>query len=288
MGRYRRVLVAFDGSRSSRNALKQAIVLARAEKSWVKVATVMPSYEGDLELVGVSNIGDVLRGPAERLIGEAQALADAEEYPILTNVQRGEPYERILDVAKEENCDLIVMGRRGMHRIERMLMGSVTARVVAHAPVDVLAIPRDAALGWQRILVATDGSLHSQAALEHAVDFGLSHGSALTVLSAAVMNDELHAQAPDLAEKLIEKARSAAEAASRKAGEAGLRAEALVKEGDAHQCIIEAAGEKKADVIFMGSHGRSGVKKLLMGSVTEKVIGLSGIPVLVTRLSGQA
>ena len=64
MGRYRRILVAFDGSDSSKNALMQAIRLAETEKSWIKLVAVVPSYEGDLDLTGVRNIDDALKGPA--------------------------------------------------------------------------------------------------------------------------------------------------------------------------------------------------------------------------------
>jgi nucleotide-binding universal stress UspA family protein len=162
-------------------------------------------------------------------------------------------------------------------------MGSVTARVIGSSKVDVLVVPRDASIGWGRILLATDGSEFSRAALQHALNFARSYGGRLLVVSVAVMNEELLAQAPDVAEKLTERARAFAQEAQAQAEAQGVSAQVFVREGDAHQKIVEVALKEGADVIFMGSHGRTGLRKLLMGSVTEKVIGLSACPVLVVR-----
>ena len=61
MGRYKKILVAFDGSESSRNALLQAFRLANDEECWITVATVVPAYDGDLDLTGVTDIHAALR-----------------------------------------------------------------------------------------------------------------------------------------------------------------------------------------------------------------------------------
>ncbi len=66
MSRYKKILVAFDGSDSSKNALRQAIKLAGTEKSWIKVVSVVPDYQGDLELIGVSNIESAIKGPGRK------------------------------------------------------------------------------------------------------------------------------------------------------------------------------------------------------------------------------
>ncbi|MEJ2032201.1 MAG: universal stress protein, partial [Deltaproteobacteria bacterium] len=113
MARYRKILVAYDGSDSARNALSLASQLAREDKSWIKVLAVMPPYEGELELVGISNIKETINGSGQKLLAEARAIADAEKVNILTDLEQGEPYERIVRVAEDENCDLITVGRRG-------------------------------------------------------------------------------------------------------------------------------------------------------------------------------
>jgi len=283
MGRYRRVLVAFDGSESSRNALLQAMRLAETEKSWIKVVAVVPAYEGDIELTGVKDIEAALRGPAEKLLAEAEKLASEHGVSIIKNVEHGEAYERIVDVAAAENCDIIVMGRRGRGRLGRALMGSVTARVIGHTDRDVLVMSRNAALAWDSILLPTDGSKYSDAATERAINLAKSYGCGITAVSVVHVPHEFYAEAPDIVDELIGKAKSILEVVRRKAEAAGLKVETVVKEGEVADVITALAREKGASVVVMGSHGRSGLKRLLMGSTTEGVIGHAGSPVLVVR-----
>jgi nucleotide-binding universal stress UspA family protein len=284
MGKYKKILVAFDGSVSSRNALKQAIKFSETEKCWIKVIAVVPSYEGDLELVGVSNIKEVLKGPAEKLVAEARDIAESEKATIITNIEQGEAYERIVDVAEAENCDIIVMGRRGRHRLERALMGGVTARVIGHTKKDVLVVPRDSTVGWKKIILGTDGSKYSDAAAERAVDFAKSYGGDIIAVSVVNITEEFFAQAPNAVDKMIEKSKQTLAGVRRKADLSNVNIETVIKEGEPYEKIVGLANEKKADVIFLGSHGRTGISRLLMGRVTEQVIGKTSCPVLVVRV----
>ena len=283
MEKYRKILVAFDGSESSKNALKQAIKLSHTKKSWLKVLAVVPAYEGELELVGISDIKGILEGPTEELLTQATDIAKAEGITIMTNVEQGEAYERIIDVADVENCGIIVMGRHGVHRIERMLMGSATSRVIGYTQKDVLVVPRDATLGWENILLATDGSKYSIAATEHAINFANSYGGNLTVVSVVDVTDEFYAQAPQVVDEMIEKSKGILEDVRKKTESSNVKTETIIREGETYKKIVELASQKKADIIFMGSHGRTGLKKLLMGSVTEKVIGHTPCPAMVVK-----
>lgn len=281
MSKYKKILVAFDGSESSRNALMQAIKLQETEKSWIRVLVVLPPYEGDLEIIGVSDIKSVLEGSSEKLIAEAKEIADSERAPIITNVEQGQAYEKIVDVADTENCDLIIMGRRGVHHFERMLMGSVTSRVIGYSSKDVLVIPRDATIRWNNILLAVDELKSSEAVVTHAMNFALSYGARITAVSIVDVNDEFYAQVPHAVDQMVDKAKSLLEKVKKSLEPLGIKTETIVREGEPHEKIVEIAEEKVADIIFMGSHGRTGLKKLVMGSVTEKVIGFSTCPVMV-------
>jgi nucleotide-binding universal stress UspA family protein len=283
MGRYKKILVAFDGSESSRNALLQAFRLANDEKCWITVVSVVPPYEGELELVGVKDIRTALRKPCEDALSEAGKLADKEKALIKTVCEEGAVYERIIDLADAENCDVIVLGRRGLHGLGRAFMGSVTARVIGHSQKDVLVVPEGASIGWKNILLATDGSRYSSAATEKALDFAKSYGGDLKVISVVDVPSEFYAEAPVVYEKLAAKAKEFVAGASESAKKSGINASGLVGEGAAHEVITETAKKEKADLIIMGSHGRTGIKRLLMGSVTEKVIGYAHCPVLVVK-----
>ncbi len=279
----KKMLVAIDGSESSMHALKESFKLARNEKSWITVVSVVPEYKGDLDLVAVGNIMALMRKPCEDALQRAQELANAEGALIKTVCEEGEAHERIIDLAEAENCELIVMGRRGMSRLERVLVGSVTARVIGHSPIDVLVVPLTAEISWKKILLATDGSKYSKAAAARALDFAFQYSGQLVAVSVVDVPSEFYGEAPDAVEDLIKKARGYVEDVKREAGSAGIKVETFVREGETYKAILDLAKEQDVNAIVMGSHGRTGLKRLLMGSVTEKVIGYSPCPVLVVK-----
>ncbi|MFC1837861.1 universal stress protein [Thermodesulfobacteriota bacterium] len=257
--------------------------LAKEDKSWIKVLTVLPNYEGDLELVGVSNIKETIEGPGRKLLQEAQEIADQEDVHILTNMAQGEPYDKIIHVADDENCDLIVMGRRGQHHLERELVGSVTARVIGHTRKDVLVVPEGTSLTRKNILLATDGSPSCEAAVERAIALAKGQSANLTIISVVYSNDEYLALAPHLVAELIGKAKEKLTIIKQKGTEAGVETTTIIKEGEAFEAINNQAKDNAIDLIVMGSHGRTGLHRMLMGSVTERTIGYATCPVLVVH-----
>jgi nucleotide-binding universal stress UspA family protein len=193
-------------------------------------------------------------------------------------------HERVVDLADAENCDLIIMGRRGLRPVERMLVGRVTARVIGHTHLDVLVVPNGTSVGWKKIVLATDVSKYSAAAAERAIAFAKSYGGELKVLSVVDVPPEFYAEAPQAVEDLVRKAKSFVSNAKKQAEAAGVPAETFVLEAEAYQAINNLTKEQKADIIVLGSHGRTGLRRLLMGSVTEKVIGYAPCPVLVVKM----
>jgi len=283
LGRYKKILVAFDGSESSKNALLQAFRLANDEECWITVATVVPAYEGDLDLTGVRDIHEALRHTGREILSMAIAIAKKEGALIKTVLEDGESSERLVSLAEAENCGIIVMGRRGRSRLERAFVGSVTARVIGHTRKDVLVVPEGTVIGWKNILLATDGSKYSDIATDKAIDFAKSYGGQLEAISVVDVPAEFYAEAPKAVEDLTRKAKEFVAAVKEKADGSNIKISTFIGEGDAYKIITDLATKEKADVIFMGSHGRTGLKKLLMGSVTEKVIGYASCPVLVVK-----
>ncbi|MHB8811381.1 MAG: universal stress protein [Desulfobulbaceae bacterium] len=281
MANYRKILVAYDGSASAKNGLAIAADIARKDKSWIKVLAVVPDYQGDLELIGVSNIKETIEGPGQKLLAEAKQLGEGYGVHIFTNLEQGEPYERIVRVAAEENCDLIVMGRSGLSHMERALMGGVTARVIGHTDRNVLIVPETARLDWNRILVATDGSENSAAAVRHAVAVAKEHGAMLAAVSVVYTDEEMIALAPEHIQHLADKARNNLQVVTDLCAAEGVSVETFVREGEPHEQITGVAGEIGASLIVMGTHGRKGLSRLLMGSVTERTIGYAECPVLI-------
>ncbi len=277
MTNYRKVLVAFDGSPASRNALKKAFRLA----TWIKVLAVVPDYNGDIDLTGVKEIKEITHGLGQKLLTQAMAIALEEKTPILTNLDQGEPYERIVHVADCEHCDLIAMGRKGITGLERALMGQVTARVIGYTSKDVLVVPEHGSDHLHEMLLATDGSPNTARAVNRAIATARHFKARLTLLSVVYANSEFLAQAPDVVNRLVQKARTVLESIEEQAKSQGIETRLVVKQGDPHVAISDYGTEIGADLIVMGSHGRKGLKRLLMGSVAEQVIGSATSPVLV-------
>jgi nucleotide-binding universal stress UspA family protein len=281
---YEKIIVAIDGSLSSLNALKQAF---RIKKARITVVCVTPPYEGDLDLLDLgllkTDVLTMLKEPCNKTLVKAEEIAAIESVAITTICQVGLSHETIVEIAQARGCDLIVMGRRGLGRIERALMGSVTARVIGFSPVDVLVVPQDARLGWDRILLATDGSEYSKSATKRATALAKETGGDLKVVSATDLASEFHAVPSEVSEKLCEWPRYCVEDVRSQALRMDVHPECMVREGKAFSAILDVADEHRADLIVIGSHGRTGLKRLLMGSVAERVIGHATCPVLVVK-----
>ncbi len=280
----RRILVAVDGSESSMFALRQAFSLARAERCPLRVISVVPPYRGELRLVGVrERLSDMLTDPYRRALAQAKDAALESQASIETMLEEGEPHEKIVEEAEDYDCDIIVMGVRGRNPDEEILMGSMTERVIGYSGTDVLVIPLAKSLGLERILVAVDGSENSTMAAQRAFRFQRSYGSRLDVLTVADVPSHLYGIAPQAAAEMIAKARKDLDKTKEMFLSEGIDAELLVLEGNAAEKITEVAKKRQAGLLVMGSHGRTGLTRLLMGSVTERVIGSAPCPVLVVR-----
>ena len=134
----------------------------------------------------------------------------------------------------------------------------------------------------QNILIATDGSPHSGAALDQAMGFADSCNSTLYILHAIDTNPEILAYSPALQEKLeTDGTRILAEAKDKATG-AGISCETILDTSQQpYKAIINTAKEKNIDLIVLGSHGKNALTKLVMGSVTRQVIGHAHCAVLV-------
>jgi nucleotide-binding universal stress UspA family protein len=284
MGRYRRILVAVDGSESSKNAFRQACRIALEDKSWLTVITTIPSYEDLFQMPSIQEkVSIALRAEGEKIVAEIKEIAAEEDTYIKTLLEEGTPFDTIIDTAEEGNYDLIVMGRLGMKRIEKALVGSVTARVIGNSQRDVLVFPLNTKIGWNNIMLATDGSKYSISATDKAIDIAHSYGGEVRAVSVVDVTEEFQTEAPEAVDRLVAGAKGFVEEVRKKAETQGVRIEPLVREGETYKVITELAKKFASDIIVMGSHGRTGIKRLLMGSVTEKVLGYAPCPVLVIR-----
>jgi nucleotide-binding universal stress UspA family protein len=284
-----KILLSTDGSDFSEGAVREAIGLAKKCSSSLSVLTVLdtnPEFDAIAPQIMEKKEKEVRQN-----LDAIQARARKEGVQCSTVVRKGdESYKDIVDEAVKNKSTMIVMGRRGRTGLKRLMMGSVTARVIGHAPCSVLVVPKTAQLEFKNIVVATDGSKYSAAAASEAIGLAKRNGSSLTVIS--IVPSEMATptdinftvgQRELIAEKEMQNAEKNARLVKEAAQKEGVEARAFVMSGKPAEAIIQTAGEKKADLIVLGSHGRTGVEKLLMGSIAERVIVLSSCGVLVVK-----
>ncbi|MBI4643934.1 MAG: universal stress protein [Deltaproteobacteria bacterium] len=267
----KKLLVCTDGSENSRAALAEAMSLARACGSQVyllQVVAIIPEFEA-----AAPDLMVLVGEEVSKQLAAIKAEAAETGVTLETRMSRGVSVPgAILQEAEEIQPDMIVMGRYGRTGLARLLVGSVTARVIGHSPFNVLVVPKGATISFERILIASDGSSYSQAAFAEALALARGRESKIFGVSVAAEEGEI-----PRAQEIVHQMLTAA-------NQAGLPLQGSVPQGQPpDDGIIQAAIKNEVDLIVMGSHGRTGLKRLLMGSVTERVIGQAPCPVLVVK-----
>jgi nucleotide-binding universal stress UspA family protein len=264
------LLVCTDGSPASHEAAEAALVLAQqwpCRIRWLQVLECNPVFVSQA-IDSMPDWEKDVRDNLQAILSRAEALGIETE--IL--VRQGESvHQVILAEAEKHHPDLILMGRRGHTALAGLLMGSVTARVVGLSPFNVLVVPRDSPLTFQRLLVAIDGSPCSEAAWREALSLSALWHSHLLAVSVAQKDSEV----PEIQE-ILQKVHS-------EAGREGVPLDTLLLRGTPSEAILQTAQSRGTDLLVLGSHGRTGLKLLLMGSVTEQVIDQARCSVLIVK-----
>ena len=138
---------------------------------------------------------------------------------------------------------------------------------------------------YDRVLVPTDGSTASENAIEHAIGLAKQYGAtlhALYVVDAGTYSS-LEAAADVVVDELRAEGTEAVEAIAAQAEDAGVAVETAIETGIVHRSIVDYVDNEGIDLVVMGTHGRTGVGRFLLGSVAEKVIRTADAPVMTVR-----
>ncbi len=275
---YHHILAAVDGSAPSQHALEQTLKLTGCR---VTAAAVVPPLPGELKDAGPEGMAR-LQAPYEAALARCREWAQARGLPLQTLLVKGEPHKAISAAAREQGCDLVVIGKRGYDLPPGAQMGRVTERVIGYCPLDVLVVPVRGSLSLDRLLLPVDGSRFSREATARALSLAAAN-AALLALSVLDAPPGFVSEVPEVAQDLLNSLEALVAEVAGKAADQRVPCETRVVVGPAYRAIVELAGEWQAGLIVMGSHGRTGHKRLLMGSVTERVVGQAPCPVLVVK-----
>ncbi len=282
---YDSILFPTDGSEGASAVFEHVLDVAARHGATVHVLYVVDTTHDTVTRVSGA-LADTLEREGETLVETAAERAADRGVSTATAVVRGGVPERITEYATEQDVDLIAMSTHGRTGLSRVLLGSVTERVVRAAPVPVLTIRPDeeaTRYPYRDVLLPTDGSDCARAALRHAIASAWETGATLHVLSVvdlASLGMDVYSAAQ--VDALEADAREIVELATETATEAGVESVtgSVVTASSVPRGITDYVDDHDVDLVAMGTHGRSGLDRVLLGSVAEKTLRTASAPVL--------
>ncbi|WP_435317276.1 universal stress protein [Haloarchaeobius sp. TZWSO28] len=273
---YDDILLPVDESTESTAVVHHAAEIAHWADATVRVLNVADTGRDSVTVVE-ADVVDTLVREGDTVVAEVGSTLDTLGVEYTTDVVQGDPAPTIVEYAERYEYDLIVMPTHARQSLSRYLLGSVTEKVVRLSPVPVLTARMlegdDLQFPYESILLPTDGSDTALRAAEHGLDLAAALDAQVHVLS--VVEDE---RGPE------EAATEAIDAVVSAADERGVTAiHRHVEHGNPDELIELVADAHDVDAVVMGTTGRRGVDRVLMGSVAEKAVRSVSVPVITVR-----
>ena len=299
------ILVPLDFSRASIQALKYSVPLAKEFEATIHLVHVQPADE----LTAIENAGGLMLSCVDAVALMQDRLSEALHnqgrfWPDNCHVVSGRPFEEICKLAGRIEADLIILPTRGLSRLKHVLLGSTAERVVRYAPCPVL-IPRGArfkSITWngagpagfnlRKILVPVDFSSCSLAGVEYAARLARDTGATLRLFHVVFPYTQAFAfdrVGADLAPLVRNAKARAREKMSELLGMSFLRGipcETEMQTGPVIDEICGASSRPEIDLVVTSTHGRTGFKRAVIGSVAEHVVRYAECPVVIVPSRG--
>jgi nucleotide-binding universal stress UspA family protein len=300
---FERILVPLDGSARAELILSQVARILKREDSEILLLRIVdvPAAMGRVSLGAIRNLE---REEAQKYVHQLARRFHDQGAKVHARVAEGPPAEVILETARREGATLIAMSTHGRSGVARWALGSVTEKVARASTVPLLLVrsfrrtskgdlepvmPEE--LPFRRILVPVDGSPTSMSILGPAAKFGQLFGSEMLALHVetpyippspvlpgmeAVFPAPLPPPTPAEKDPITEKA-------AKRFDQAGLQATRLTTVGEPACEILDLSVNRGMDLIALGTHGRSGLSRWAVGSVAERVLRSTQVPLLLIR-----
>lgn len=282
-----KTLLAVDGSDNSYEAVHVLKYLARAEQLTLLHALNVPRPAYPMMLPEVAEeiyktLEQSMREDGERLLNRVESLLPLHAGPSTKHLRMGPPAEEIVSMAEEQKVDLIVMGARGLGPVKERLLGSVSHRILtlAHCATLIVNGPVKA---MKQILLPLQGPSDTESAIRFlqlkpfhdAVELTL-----LTVLPSTEPPWPGNADAAAASTEILEKQAGYLEGVAERLRAIGYQAHGVVVVGTPSTMILQEAATLRSDLILMGTSGRQGVTRFVLGSVSHAVLHKTPCPVL--------
>ncbi|MBK9030868.1 MAG: universal stress protein [Myxococcales bacterium] len=284
------VLVATDFEPHAASALDRALHLRQGGGSTLELCHVLddpsaPAVAARREEEAARQLEDV-RARAAQLLA-----ARGDDRRLVVALAHGRAVAQIVDRAHHGRAELIVLGRHGAPRLGDVVLGSTAARVIRTGSVSVLVVAAPAIAAYRRPLVAIDGSPSSRLALELAarvcdpsvVEIDVVH----VIARAGPATGDEGLIDPGQAIGIVDERHARIEFTELVAGlEVAARWNLIIRSGDPETEILDEARLRNSDLLALGTVGRTGLRRALIGSVAERVLAAATRDVLVARLPG--
>jgi len=284
---FRNILVPVDGSRSCVHAQRLASLISSKFGSKVTVVHVIPDEFLHPELEAQYRLPPSILERSEEayLKSGKKIIENAKDYFVESGIDvdtrlitYADPAESVLELVKGEGHDLVIIGNRAEYHSKGYSLGSVTEKITRNVDCAVFVAKKQTPL--QRILVAVDGSIYSDKAVEYAVQLAKKYRLNLAVLHVDEDN-VIRVEGPQVLEVIGTVGEYVLENASKKV--LGLPFSKLLKQGKPAETIIKVAHKGKIDLIVVGSRGQNAVKRFLLGSVSDEISKNARSSVLIVR-----
>jgi nucleotide-binding universal stress UspA family protein len=298
---FAKLLVPLDGSQLAERALEPALQMAQFANSQIVLLRVpvfrqvmLPDAAGEV-VVWDENLDDRTQAEAEDYLEQIRS-----RYPhinIITRVISGDEAGVIIDTAGREAADLVIMSTHGYSGFTRWVMGSVTERVLRHAPCPVLVVRKEGPIS--NVVITLDGSPLAESALEPGLAiaryFGaracllrVYYGGSLTEKERVQINWTEGESGASLYEQVQAGVKQYLDELAQAHQSAGQIIETAVMEGSPAFTILDYAEARSTDLLVMATHGRTGLRRFVYGSVTEKMMRSIDCNILIIRPEADA
>lgn len=290
----KKILIAIDGSEHSYAATELICSLPLGDRCSVNLVSVIIPRRGQFH------------GGVQAALDKAVGIMQRSDAGVTPVILSGYPSEELMKCADEERPDLIVMGAKGLRATFGIFLGGVAQQVVEYAKCPVLIV-REKYQELKKILVVTDGSTYSENALEFVGEFCFPEDAAFEIMHVLppLLTHEYITRTwpigvdmvPVIPDEDIQKSieiqtreeNEFADTLMRRSekilSEHGIKAEPLIKRGDAASEIIEYAKERKLDLIVAGSRGLNSLQGWLLGSVSRKLVHYAPCSVMIIKMA---
>lgn len=286
-----KILVPIDGSTQSSDAIQGLAHFGPATEITLVHAIHLPDLDHpmitpELRDEVLTEVEKKHRREGERLLSDAKKGLPKTVSHVDTILQVGAPSQVILETAQAANSRLIMMGARGLGPIKEVLLGSVSHRVLLHAPCSLLILKGPMA-PIRHILIPIEGQDDADRLLAFLTTLSFTHSVRITIMTVWPQPQLpwpiTLGQNKLLEERAIEHAQEKVEHIATQLANTSFQVDTVIGMGNPSYAILEQAKAMNVDLIMVASHSRTGLARFLLGSVSHTLVHQSACPVMVVR-----